>query len=255
MLPHLVERPLNLHRYPNGAGAPGFWQKDIPETAPKWLRRWHEVGVENAREANDHLVADRVASLAWLGNQTAFEVHAWTSRLDAPSRPTFALIDIDPGEKTTWEETLTLARLYRTALSHLGVRGYPKTTGRRGIQVWIPILPKYSYGDTSGWVEKLSRAIGQTVPDLISWEWSKSQRQGRARLDYTQNASIKTLVAPYAVRPAAGAPVSTPINWDEIDDPDLRSDRWTIRTVIDRVERVGDLFADAQTDEQELPSI
>jgi bifunctional non-homologous end joining protein LigD len=254
MLPHLAERPLNLHRYPNGPDAPGFWQKDIPATAPAWLRRWREVGVEE-REANEHLIADRVASLAWLGNQTAFEVHAWTSRLDDPSKPTFALIDIDPGEKTTWEETLTLARLYRSALGHLAVRGYPKTTGRRGIQVWIPIVPQYTFAETSAWVEKLSRAVGQIVPDLVSWEWSKDRRQGRARLDYTQNASIKTLVAPYAVRPAAGAPVSTPISWDELDDPELRSDRWTIRTLPARVEKIGDLFAPAQTDEQELPPI
>jgi bifunctional non-homologous end joining protein LigD len=254
MLPHLAERPLNLHRYPNGPAAPGFWQKDIPATAPAWLRRWREVGVAE-REANEHLVADRVAALAWLGNQAAFEVHAWTSRLDDPFVPTFALIDIDPGERTTWDETVTLARLYRTALGHLGVRGYPKTTGRRGIQVWIPVVPKYSYGQTSAWIEKLSRAIGQTVPDLVSWEWAKDRRGGKARLDYTQNAGIKTLVAPYAVRPADGAPVSTPIAWDELEDADLRSDRWTIRTVVERVERLGDLFAAAQTDAQELPPI
>jgi bifunctional non-homologous end joining protein LigD len=254
MLPHLEERPLNLHRYPNGPNAPGFWQKDIPSTAPAWLRRWKEVGVE-AREANEHLVADRVGALCWLGNQTAFEVHAWTSRLDDPMTPTFALIDIDPGEKTTWDETLTLARLYRTALGHLGVRGYPKTTGKRGIQVWIPVVRKYSFRETSDWVEKLSRAVGSTVPDLVSWEWSKSNRGGKARLDYTQNTYIKTLVAPYSVRPADGAPVSAPITWDELDDPKLRSDRWTIRTIVERVEAVGDLFAGAQTDEQELPAL
>ena len=133
--------------------------------------------------------------------------------------PTFALIDIDPGTKTTWEETVTLAKLYRTALGHLGVRGYPKTTGKRGIQVWIPIEPKYTFRETSDWVEKLSRAVGSTVPDLVSWEWAKANRGGKARLDYTQNTYIKTLVAPYAVRPADGAPVSAPITWDELDDP------------------------------------
>jgi bifunctional non-homologous end joining protein LigD len=254
MLPHLEDRPLNLHRFPNGAGGPGFWQKDIPGTAPSWLRRWRETGVSE-REANEHLIADRVAALSWLGNQAAFEVHAWTSRLDSPERPTFALIDIDPGTKTTWDETLTLARLYRTALEHLAVRGYPKTTGQRGIQIWIPIEPQYSFRETSDWVERLSRAVGATVPDLVSWEWAKDRRGGKARLDYTQNASVKTLVAPYAVRPADGAPVSTPISWDELDDPDLRSDRWTIRTVVDRVDRLGDLFAPAQTDLQVLPAL
>ena len=254
VLAHLADRPLNMQRFPNGADGPSFWQKDIPETAPSWLRRWREVGVE-AREANDHLIADRVGALCWLGNQASFEVHAWTSRIDAPMQPTFALIDIDPGTKTTWDETLTLARLYRTALGHLGVRGYAKTTGKRGIQVWVPIEPRYSFSETSDWVERLSRAVGATVPDLVSWEWSKSNRGGKARLDYTQNTYIKTLVAPYAVRPADGAPVSTPIAWDELDDPDLRSDRWTIRTVVDRVAAKGDLFAGAQTDLQVLPPL
>ncbi len=93
------------------------------------------------------------------------------------------------------------------------------------------------------------------VPDVVSWVWSVSELKGRARLDYTQNTYIKTLVAPYAVRPAAGAPVSAPISWDELDDPDLRPNSWTIRTVVERVEEVGDLFGPAQTDAQELPKL
>ncbi len=258
MLPHLRDRPLNLHRFPNGADRPGFWQKAIPTSAPAWLTRWHETGLpdDQEREANDHLVADGAATLAWLGNQAAFEIHAWTATVADPWRPTFALIDIDPGPSTSWEQTLTLARLYRTALEHLGVRGYPKTTGSRGVQVWIPVLRgRYEYAQTSEWVQALSRAVGATVPDLVSWQWATKERGGRARLDYTQNAAIKTLVAPYAIRPRPGAPVSMPITWDELDDPDLRSDRWTLRSAPARIEHVGDLFAGAQTDHQELPPL
>lgn len=258
LLPHLAGRPLNLHRFPNGVDRPGFWQKDMPRSTPAWLTIWHETDHRELthRTANDHLVADCVAALAWLANQTAFEIHAWTSTCADPGRPTYALIDIDPGTSTTWEETLTLARLFRTALEHLGVRGYPKTTGSRGVQVWVPIVRgKYNYAQTSEWVEMLSRAVGATVPDLVSWEWTKADRGGRARLDYTQNAPIKTLVAPYAVRPAAGAPVSMPITWDELDDPDLRSDRWTIRTALQRIDALGDLFEPIQTDQQDLPRL
>jgi bifunctional non-homologous end joining protein LigD len=258
MLPHLADRPLNLQRFPNGAGAPGFWQKDIPASAPRWLTIWRETGFRERedRAPNDHLVADRAATLCWLGNQAAFEIHAWTSTLQDPWTPTFALIDIDPGPRTTWDETLLLARLYRTALEHLGVRAYPKLTGSRGIQAWIPVeRGRYSYADTSAWVETLSRAIGATVPDIVSWEWSKSERGGRARLDYTQNAPIKTLVAPYAVRPRSGAPVSAPIAWAELDDPDLRPDRWTIRTLPGRVAAVGDLWAGLQDERQALPPL
>lgn len=256
MLPHLSGRPLNLHRFPNGIERPGFWQKDMPRSTPDWLTLWHETGVEEDRAANAHLVADSAASLAWLGNQTAFEVHAWTSTCADPTRPTFALIDIDPGTATTWEQTLEITRLYRAALEHLGVRAYLKTTGARGLQAWIPVeRGRYTFADTSGWVEALSRAVGAMVPDLVSWEWATKARGGRARLDYTQNAPIKTLVAPYAVRPRPGAPVSMPITWDELDDPDLRSDRWTIRDAPARVAAVGDLFAGAQTDAQVLPAL
>jgi DNA ligase D len=258
MLPHLVDRPLNLQRFPNGIDRPGFWQKDIPASAPTWLTIWHEQGFRERedRAPNDHLVADRAATLCWLGNQAAFEIHAWTSTRDDPWTPTFALIDIDPGTATSWTETLLLARLYRTALDHLGVRAYPKVTGSRGIQAWIPVeRGRYTFADTSAWVERLSRAIGATVPDLVSWEWSKADRGGRARLDYTQNAPIKTLVAPYAIRPRPGAPVSAPIRWDELDDPALTPDLWTIRTLPGRLADAGDLFAPAQTDDQVLPAL
>ncbi len=258
MLPHLADRPLNLQRFPNGVDRPGFWQKDIPSHAPAWLTIWHEQGFRERedRQPNDHLVADRVATLCWLGNQAAFEVHAWTSTIADPWLPTFALIDIDPGTATTWDETLLIARLYRTALEHLGVRAYPKVTGSRGIQAWIPIeRGRYSYAETSAWVEKLSRAVGASVPRLVSWEWAKAERGGKARLDYTQNAAIKTLVAPYAVRPRHGAPASAPIRWDELDDPELRPDRWTIRTLPDRVAEVGDLWAGIQDDRQTLPPL
>src|SRR5260221_684706 len=103
MLPHLAERPLNLQRFPNGPQAQGFWQKDIPSTAPSWLRRWKEIGVEE-RQANEHLIADRVATLAWLGNQAPFEVHAWTSRPSDPKGPTFAPLHLHPGQQTTWDD-------------------------------------------------------------------------------------------------------------------------------------------------------
>jgi bifunctional non-homologous end joining protein LigD len=169
--------------------------------------------------------------------------------------PTYALIDLDPGERTSWEELLDLARLHRTALDHLGVVGRPKVTGKRGIQVWIPIRPGYTFDETRAWTERLSKTVGKVLPDLVSWKWEKKARGGLARLDYTQNAINKTLVAPYSTRPAEGAPVSVPIGWAELDDPELRPDRWTIRTVLDRIEERGDPFRALLGVEQELPEI
>ena len=148
-----------------------------------------------------------------------------------------------------------LARLHRTALDHLGVTARPKVTGRRGIQVWVPVVAGYGFEDTRAWVEKLSRTVGKVVPELVSWKWEVKARKGLARLDYTQNAINKTLVAPYSPRPAPGAPVSVPITWDELDDPDLRPDRWTVRTVLDRLAEQGDPFRALLGAAQELPDL
>ena len=252
LVPYLAGRGLNLNRFPDGIGKKGFWQKDLPGHAAEWVARWDYSGHEGPKT---YVVVDRVATLVWLAQEAAVELHPWTSRTDRPHEPTYALIDVDPGPNTTWEEVLALTRLYRTALEHLQVTGLPKVTGKRGIQVWVPIRRGYTFDDTRAWVEQLSRAIGGLMPELVSWEWTKRDRRGLARLDYTQNAVNKTLVAPYSARPAPGAPVSVPITWDELDDPELRSDRWTIRTVGDRLAGVGDLFAPALTLEQELPGL
>ena len=127
--------------------------------------------------------------------------------------------------------------MHRTALDHVGLRGYPKLDGRRGIEVWIPLAPGTTSDETRDWVEQLSRTIGAVVPDLVSSSWQQ------------------TLTAPYSVRAAPGAPVSVPIEWDELDDPSLRPDQWTIRTVLDRIEDVGDPMAPMLRDAQELPAL
>jgi bifunctional non-homologous end joining protein LigD len=148
-----------------------------------------------------------------------------------------------------------LARLHRIALEHLGVNACPKVTGKRGIQIWIPVARGYSFDDTRDWVQRLSRLIGDTVPDMVSWEWEIAKRHGLTRLDYTQNAINKTLVAPFSVRPAPGAPVSVPIHWDELDDPALRPDRWTINTIHQRLAEVGDPLATLVGTQQQLPPL
>jgi bifunctional non-homologous end joining protein LigD len=254
MVPHLVDRPLNLHRYPDGVDQKGFWQKQAPAHAPNWIERWTNPEAD-PRESRDYLVIDDVAGLVWLANHAAVELHPWTSRRPEVHRPTYAYIDLDPGPSTDWEDLLTLARLHHVALDHLGVRGYPKTTGRRGIQVWIPIEVGPSFDETRAWVQQLSLAVAGVVGDLVSAKWQKEDRGGKARLDFTQNAINKTLVAPYSVRAEPGAPVSMPITWDELDDPDLRSDRWDVRTAPARVAELADPMALMLTDAQRLPPL
>ena len=252
VVPYLEGRAVNLHRYPDGSGEPGFWHKELPSHAPDWLGRWDNP-LADAGETRTYLVVDEPAALVWAANFGALEWHPWTSRTEAPERPTYALFDIDPGERTSWEEVLTLARLHRTAFEKLEVRAQAKVTGSRGVQIWVPIAPGPTFEETRAWVEQVSRTIGKLVPDLVSWKWQKRDRKGRARLDYTQNAINKTLVAPYSTRPADGAPVSVPIGWHELDDPDLRPDLWTIRTVFDRLADRPDPFRGALVHDQVLP--
>jgi bifunctional non-homologous end joining protein LigD len=254
LLPYLTRRALNLHRFPNGAQTKGFWQKELPAHAPEWLPRWDNPEADRG-ETRTYLVVDEPAALVWAANFGALEWHAWTSQIDWPRQPTYALLDLDPGPSTSWADLLTLARLHRTAFEHVGVLARPKVTGRRGIQIWVPIARGPDFATTRAWVEQLSRAVGAVAPELVSWNWQVNDRGGLARLDYTQNAINKTLVAPYSPRPAAGAPVSTPIDWDELDDPALSPDGFTIRSILPRIAERGDLFAEVLHSGQTLPPL
>jgi len=254
ILPYTSGRPINLHRYPDGIDRGGFWHKATPSHAPEWLTRWHNREAAR-RETQTYSVLDSPAALAWAANFGAIELHPWTSTTDAPHQPTWAMIDIDPGERTKFDDVVTLARLHRTALEHLGVDACPKVTGQRGIQIWVPVAAGYTFDQTRAWVEHLSRVVGAAVPTMISWDWEVAKRGGLIRLDYTQNAINKTLVAPFSARPAPGAPVSVPITWDELDDPGLRPDRWTIATLQDRLRTAGDPLAPLIGRQQRLPSL
>ena len=252
LLPYLRGRALNMHRFPDGAARKGFWHKEVPDHAPEWISRWHNEEAD-PDESQYYVVVDEPATLVWVAGFGALEWHPWTSPTDAPDQPSYVLFDIDPGERTSWDEVVELARLHRTAFEHLSLRAYPKVTGRRGIQVWVPIARGPRFDETREWAEKVSKTIGAVQPELVSWKWQKRERRGLARLDYTQNAVNKTLVAPYSPRASAGAPVSAPITWDELDDPDLRPDRFTIRTILDRLEQSGDLFRGVLAQDQPLP--
>jgi bifunctional non-homologous end joining protein LigD len=201
------------------------------------------------------MLVDGAPALVWAANFAGIEMHPWTSTAANPDQPSYALVDIDPGPSTTWDETLTMARLFRVAMQQLDLVARAKVTGQRGIQIWIPVRPGYTFRETSDFVEALSRTVGRVVPELVSWNWTKSDRKGLARLDYTQNQVNKTLVAPYSMRPAAGAPVSVPIEWDELDDPRLAPNRWTIRDVLARLKKSGDPFVALVGVEQDLPEL
>ncbi len=254
MLPYLDGRPVNMHRFPDGIAGTGFWHKAVPAHAPDFIRRWDHPQAA-AGETQPYAVIDSPAALCWAANFGALELHPWTSTAANPQQPTWAMIDLDPGERTSPDDLTLLARLHRTALEHLGVEAMPKVTGKRRIQIWIPVADGYSFGETGAWVERLSRLVGASVPELVSWEWEVGKRRGLARLDYTQNAVNKTLVAPFSVRPTSGATVSVPIAWDELDDIELRPDRWTIHSALQRIDMAGDPLAPLIGRQQRLPEL
>src|SRR5581483_10429813 len=183
------------------------------------------------------------------------ELHPWSSRFDRPEYPDWALFDLDPSEPAGFEECRVIAGLIKVALDRLGLRAYAKTTGQRGLQIYVPIVREYRYDVVREWVHHIAAMIQSVRPDIVTDEWDTRRRDGKDRIDYTQMVIGKTLVAPYAVRPRDGAPVSAPLAWEELDDPDLQPDGWNIRTIFDRLADKGDLFAGALQFDQRLPNL
>jgi bifunctional non-homologous end joining protein LigD len=251
LLPYLRDRPLSMQMFPDGINGNHFWRKDKPSHAPAWIESWTYHG----EKTKEYIVVNNLATLVWVANAASIDLHPWHSRIDAPKQPDWAVFDLDPAEGATFESVITIARLVGVALEHYGLHSVLKTTGQTGLQIYVPVRRGPDYAAVRGWVEGVARAVASTVPDLVSWEWSVKRRTGRVRIDYTQNIINKTLNAPYTVRAVPRAPVSAPITWAELDDPALRPDRWTVRSIAERLAQTGDLFAGALAGDQDLPPL
>jgi bifunctional non-homologous end joining protein LigD len=251
LLPYLRDRPLSMQVFPDGIDGKSFWRKDKPSHAPEWIQSWTYHG----EKTKQYVVVNELATLVWVANAASIDLHPWHSRIDAPDQPDWAVFDLDPAEGATFASVVTLAQLVGVALDHYGLRSVIKTTGQTGLQIYVPVRRGPDYTAVRTWVEGVSRAVGRTVPDLVSWEWSVRRRTGRVRLDYTQNIINKTLTAPYTVRAVMGAPVSAPITWAELEDPGLRPDRWNVHTIGARLAEAGDLFTIALAGDQDLPPL
>jgi bifunctional non-homologous end joining protein LigD len=250
LLPYLRDRPLSTQVFPDGVTGHSFWRKDKPSHAPEWIDSWLFEGETGGKR---WIVVREPATLGWLANAGVVDLHPWHSRVDAPDQPDWAVFDLDPFEPASFDDVRDIARLVKAALDHLGLRGLLKTSGQTGLQIYVPLRRGPDYARVRGWVEEVARAIGRVEPDRISWEWAVSRRAGRIRIDYTQNIINKTLAAPYSLRPLPGATVSTPLAWEELDDPALCPDRWTMETIWERLRSVGDLFTGVLDGDQELP--
>jgi bifunctional non-homologous end joining protein LigD len=240
MVPHLKDRPLTLWRYPRGIDEQGFVQQDFAGTLPDWMG-----SAEVAKEGGTvvHPVADRREALLWLANQNCITPHSWLSRRDRLDEPDLIVFDLDP-TTNDFAPVRAAARACADVLEDLGLASYLKTTGSRGLHVVVPLSRGADFDAVRQFARDVAGVVAADDPDHRTVEQRKDKRGDRIYLDVMRNAYAQTAVAPYAVRARRGAPVATPLEWDELGSRGLRADRFTIRDVPKRVAEQGDPWAD-----------
>jgi bifunctional non-homologous end joining protein LigD len=252
LVPHLRDRPFTMKRYPDGWQGKHFFQKDTPAHAPQWLRTAPFPAATRGgttREIDYALVDDELA-LLWVVNMGCIDMNAWSSRADRPDRPDWVVLDLDPADGAGFAEVATVALLVRDTLELLGLESFPKTSGSRGMHVLVPIARRHSYEETRELASIVAATLARAYPELVTTEWARAKRRG-VLVDANQNGPGRTTATVYSVRPRAGAPVSTPLRWEEVT-PDLDPSAFTMDVVLDRVAAHGDLFAGALSGRQSL---
>jgi bifunctional non-homologous end joining protein LigD len=242
LVPHLRGRPFTMRRYPDGAFGKVFFQKDAPSHMPDWIKRYRTVVTPRTggeREIELPLVDDELA-LLWMVNMGCIDMNPWYSRVDRPDRPDFVLFDLDPTPEVPWSQTVEVALILKGLLDGLGLASYPKTSGGKGFHVLVPLDRRSTYDDTRAFAEHVAGVVAAGYPKLATTAWAKSKRLG-VLIDANQNGMGKTIASVYSVRPHPGAPVSTPLAWDEVDER-LDPHAFTMGAVLDRVARRGDLY-------------
>jgi bifunctional non-homologous end joining protein LigD len=241
ILPHLRDRPLSLKRYPNGIDHDFFFQKEAEDKVPEWVRL-EPIFSEHNQAPIRYIICNDPATLVYLANLACIDHNPWMSRVGSLDHPDFALIDLDPTEGCPYSKIVEAAQLVKKTLDSVGLAGYPKTTGGDGMHVYVPLEPVYSYEQVRSFAEILSILVIRQNPDLFTTPRAVSRRKkGKVYFDYLQISSAKTIAAPYVLRAYAGAPVSTPLDWSEVQQG-LEPHQFNIHNALDRFERVGDLF-------------
>src|ERR671923_173872 len=254
LVPQLRDRPFTMRRYPDGAYGKAFFQKDAPVHMPEWIPRVPLMvstreTPRRRKRIQAPLVNDDLA-LLWMANMGCIDMNTWYSRVDKPDRPDWVLFDLDPSPNVGFAETIEVALYVKEALDALGLVSFPKTSGSEGIHVLVPIERRHTYDDTREFAEIVAGAIARAHRGLATTEWSKAKRRG-VLIDSNQNGEGKTIASAYSVRPKPGAPVSTPLRWDEVNEK-LNPAIYTMDVVLSRVEQHGDLFEGVLTTRQRL---
>jgi bifunctional non-homologous end joining protein LigD len=241
LVPHLKNRPFTMKRWREGIRGGSFFQKQAPKGMPSWVktRRFRTHPREGGSRLVDFILVNDEPTLLWTVQMHCIDMNAWYSRVDKPHRPDFVLFDLDPPEGQ-WREAIEVAHLIRERLEELDLKSHVKTSGSTGIHVLVPIARRSTFEDAYDFAELVSNGLAEEHPGLVTTEWLKKKREG-ILVDHRQNGWGKTIASAYSVRPRPGAPVSTPLRWEEVT-PDLDFRDFTMPVVLERVARFGDLF-------------
>lgn len=247
MVPHLRDRPLSMRRYPKGIGERGFYHQEAPDYFPEWISR---VTVEKEGGEIVHAVCNNAASLVYLANQNTITPHVWLSRVAHVRKPDQMVFDLDPSGDDV-EALRRAARYVREILEQHNLMPFLMTTGSKGVHVRAPIRPEYDFDTVRRFARKLTELLAETYREELTTEQRKEKRQGRIYLDIMRNAYAQTAVAPYAVRALDGAPVATPIEWNELGA--FTPGRYTIRNIFRRMGQKEDPWKDMHRHSVQLP--
>ncbi len=242
LVPHLRDRPFTMKRYREGIAGGGFFQKQAPKGMPAWIRtrQFRTFPREGGSRLVDFPLVNSRDALLWMVQMHCIDMNAWYSRVDKPHRPDFVVFDLDPPD-AGFALAIRVAHLVRRALDELGLRSYVKTSGADGIHVLVPITRRSTFEQTYEFAERVSRSLESRYPGVVTTEWLKRKRAG-VLVDHRQNGWGKTIASVYSVRPRAGAPVSTPLRWEELTE-DVTPRDFGMQEVLARIEREGDLHA------------
>ena len=253
LVPHLRDRPFTMKRYREGIAGDGFFQKQAPKGMPSWIttRRFTTYPRDGGSREVDFPLVNSQEALLWMVQMHCIDMNAWYSRVDKPHRPDYVVFDLDPpDEPDGFAPAIEVAHLVRELLDGLGLPGYVKTSGADGIHVLAPIRRRATFQETYDFAEAVSRLLEARHPGLVTTEWLKRKRSG-VLVDHRQNGWGKTIASVYSVRPRPGAPVSTPLRWDELT-AGVRPHDFTMDVALARVEEHGDLFRPVLDDPRPL---
>jgi bifunctional non-homologous end joining protein LigD len=240
ILPYLKDRPQSLNRLPNGIKEPGFYQKDIDlAKSPEWLRT-ERIYSESNKAYIDYLICNDKATLLYMANLGCIDINPWNSRIGSLEYPDWVVIDLDP-EKIPFQKVVETALTVKAIMEELETECYCKTSGATGLHIYVPLAAKYNYELVKTFAELIAQTVFARLPESTSILRSPLKRQKKVYVDFLQNRKGQTLAAPYSVRPKKGATVSTPLEWEEVNDK-LDPSNFTIRNILKRVEKKGDLW-------------